>query len=152
MIIYRTGNFGLAIHEWNCTSTVQNKWVGFKQLFWTSHQELHETTLLTVQDTGIHHANIFCDVVAGLKEVLQQEQALTETPLVFSEPSEHVVNAVQNTQHQLAAQHQQIQSTMKNMQIQHAATLHPFHQEYEGCGYYRDHKSFRGRGGHSTQC
>ena len=31
--IHRTGKFGLAIRKWNCTTTVQRAWVGFKQYF-----------------------------------------------------------------------------------------------------------------------
>ena len=44
------------------------------------------------------------DVVAGLQEVLQQEQFLTENTTVIEETADHVANAVQNTHQQLATQ------------------------------------------------
>ena len=81
-IIHRTGKFRLEIHEWNCTKTVQNTWVGFKQYFWTAHRELRKTSDLTVEDAGMHHSKMVRNVIAGLQEVLQQEQAPTENPTI----------------------------------------------------------------------
>ena len=78
VIIHRTGKFGLKIREWNCMKTVQRTWVRFNQFFWTAHLELQETSNFTVKDSGMHHTNMVRDVVAGLQEVLQQEQVLTE--------------------------------------------------------------------------
>ena len=100
MIINRAGNFGFSISEWNRMSTIQKIWVGFRQFFWTAHEELCRTTDLTVKDAGMHHANMVCNVVTRMQKVLQQEQSLIETPPVVSEPSKHVGNAVQNTQQQ----------------------------------------------------
>ena len=71
-ILHQTGNFGLAIHDWNRMPTIQKTWVQFKQFFWTSHQELGETSNLTVEDAGMHHANMVRHVVAGLQKDLQQ--------------------------------------------------------------------------------
>ena len=42
------------------------------------HRELRETIDLTVQDAGMHHANMVRDVVAGLQEVLQKEPVPVE--------------------------------------------------------------------------
>ena len=42
----------------------------FQAVFWTAHRKLRETTDLTVQDAGMHHANLVSDVVAVLQEVL----------------------------------------------------------------------------------
>ena len=36
-IIHRAVNFGLAIRNWNCMSTVQKTWIGFKQFFRKAH-------------------------------------------------------------------------------------------------------------------
>ena len=94
VIIHRMGKFGLAIFEWNCMSTVQKTCVGFKQLFSTAHQELRETIYLTIQGVGIHYANMVCNVVALLQEVLYQEQDLTKTLKVILEPNKHVENTV----------------------------------------------------------
>ena len=77
---------------------VQRKWVRFKQFFQTAHQELRETSNLTVEDADMHHANMVRDVVAGLQEVLQQEQVSTENLTVIEAPIDHVANVVQNTQ------------------------------------------------------
>ena len=79
-------------------STVQKTWFGFKQFFWTTHQELRKTTDLTIQDAGMHHMNMVSDVSLVLQEVLHQEKSLTETLPGISEPTENVSNMVQNTQ------------------------------------------------------
>ena len=50
-----------------------------------------------MEDYGMHHANMVRDVVAGLQEILQQEQVLTGNPTVVEAPIYHVANAVQNT-------------------------------------------------------
>ena len=90
--------FELEIHEWNCMPTVQKTWVGFKQFFWTAHRELQETTDLTVQYFGMHHANMVRNVVAGLQEGLHQDQSPIATTATLSEPQEHVANVVQSIQ------------------------------------------------------
>ena len=46
----------------------------FYTFFWTSHRELRETSDITVEDAGMHHANMVFDVVAELQKALQQEQ------------------------------------------------------------------------------
>ena len=52
----------------------------------------------------MHHSNMVHDVVAGLQEDFQQDQAHTETQTVVQAPVDHVANAVQNTQQQLPTQ------------------------------------------------
>ena len=102
-------------------STVQQTWVGCKQLFLTAHHELRETIYLTIQGVGIYHTNMVHDVVAGLQEVLHQEQTLNETPTVILEPNKHVKNAVQNTQHKLTAKLHQIHTMMHTLQLRYDA-------------------------------
>ena len=143
IIIHSTGKFGLAIYKWNRMSVVQKMWVGFKQFFWTGHQELRDTTDLIVQDTGMHHSNMVRNVVSGLQEVLQKEKTPTETAPVISEPNYHVANAVQNTQQQLAAQLQHIYTMIQDMQLQYATAQQPTHQDYVVCGYYGGQNNFR---------
>ena len=53
---------------------------------------------LTVDDAGMHHANMVRGVVSGLQEAFQQYQAQTDTPTNMQEPLDHMANAVQNTQ------------------------------------------------------
>ena len=60
----------------------------------------------------MHHAKMVRDVVAELKEVLQQEQVLTDNTTVIEAPVDHVANAVQNTQQKLATHIQQMQAMM----------------------------------------
>ena len=92
IILYRTGKFGLTICGWNCMPEIQKTWMKFKQFFWTSHQELRETSNLTVEDAGMHHANMVRHVVAGLQKDLQQDQAQMETMTVVQAPVDHVDN------------------------------------------------------------
>ena len=67
-------------------------------VFWTAHRELQETTDLTVQYFGMHHANMVRNVVAGLQEGLHQDQSPIATTATLSEPQEHVANVVQSIQ------------------------------------------------------
>ena len=108
VILHRMGKFGLEICKCNRIPEVQKTWVRFKQFFWTSHRDLIETSDITVEEAGIYHANVVCDVVSGLQEALQQEQNQTETPTSVQAPVDHVSNAVQITQQQLATQLQKI--------------------------------------------
>ena len=110
VILHMTGKFGLAIRECNRMPEIQKTWVLFKHFFWASHRELRDTSNITVENAGINHANKVHDVVTGIQEALQQYQAETETPAVVLAPVDHVANAVQNTQKQLATHLQQIQS------------------------------------------
>ena len=105
----------MVIREWNCMPAIQKTWVRSKQFFRTYHQELRETSDITVEDAGMHHANMVRDVVAGLQEAFQQDQAQTETLKVVQVPVDYVSTAMQNTQQQLAAQLQQMQVMMQAM-------------------------------------
>ena len=111
-------------------STVQKTWVGFKPFFWTGHQELRNTTDLTVQDTGMHHANMVRNMVAELQKALQQEQSPTENATTIPERVDHVPNAVQSTQKNLATQLQQTQAIIQTMQMKYSAAPQHAHQEY----------------------
>ena len=66
--------------------SINNTWVQFKQFPRTSHQELRETSNLTVEDKGMHHSNMVNDVVAGTQAALQQDQAQTDTPTIMQVP------------------------------------------------------------------
>ena len=66
-ILHRTGKFGMSIHEWNRMPEIQKTRLQFKHFFRKSHQELRETSDITVEDAGMHHANITRDVVVGLQ-------------------------------------------------------------------------------------
>ena len=52
---------------------------------------------LTVEDVGMHHANMVRDVVAKIKEALQQEKTQTETPISVHASVDHVANTVEST-------------------------------------------------------
>ena len=50
-----------------------------------------------------------CDAVAGLQDVLQKEPVTVEAPFIIQNPQvAHVSNSVQDNQHPLAAQLQQM--------------------------------------------
>ena len=112
VIVHILVKFGLAIREWDIMPTIQKKWVWFKHFFQKAHWELWETSDLTIEDSVMHNANMVQDEVAGLQEVLYQEQFPTDNPKVIEEPFNHVSDAVQNTQQQLATQLQQMQEMM----------------------------------------
>ena len=104
VIINKAVKFGLEIRKWNRMLIFQKMGVGFKHFFGTAYYELQETTDITIQETGIHHTNIVRNVVRVIQEFLHKEQAPTKNPPILLEPNEHVANAVQITQHKLAAQ------------------------------------------------
>ena len=151
VILHRTGNFGLEIRKWNCMKTVQRTWVRFKQFFCTTHQELRETSDLTVEDSGMQHANTVRSVVAGLQEALRQEKPPTDNVKNILEPIDHVVNKVKITQQQLATQLHNRQEMMKAMQIQYATVQQNYHQDYGGRGYHSRYTNYRERGGRGVQ-
>ena len=81
-----------------------------------------------MEDTGVHYANTVRNMVAGLQEVLQQQQAPTENPMIIPEPVDHVANAVQSNQKKLGIQLQRMQAMTKTIQMQYAASLQHNHQ------------------------
>ena len=85
---------------------------------------------------GMHQKNMARNVIAGLQKVLQQEQVLTENPTVIELPVNHVANAVQNTQKQLATQLKKIQAMVQAMQMKYSSGPQNAHQYYEGRGYH----------------
>ena len=116
--------------------------MGFKQFFWTFYRKTIETYNLTVEDAGMNHANIVRNVVERLQVALQQYQTHTETRTSVQAPVDHVANAVQNTQKQLATQLQQMKSMMQTTQMHYNTVPHGTRkdyggrQDYEGSGYH----------------
>ena len=90
----------------------------------------------------MHYADMIRDVVSGFQEVLQQEQELTKNPKIIPEPIDHVANAVQSIQQQLATQLKQIQEMMQTMHMQYAAAQQHNHQYYVGHRYHGRQKKF----------
>ena len=65
VILHQRGKFRLDICEWNCMPAVQKTWAHF---FCTSNKELRETSNLTVEDAGMHHANMVRDILQGYRK------------------------------------------------------------------------------------
>ena len=70
VILHKTGKFLQPIVDWNWKPVVDNTWANFKTHFRTAHKELRATTNLTAQDAGMHHSNMFRDVVVALQETM----------------------------------------------------------------------------------
>ena len=99
---------------------------------------------------SMHHPNMVRDVVAGLQEVLQQEQVPTGNPTVIEEPVDHVANTVQNIQKQLDTQLKKMKAMMKAMVMKYAAGTKNSHQYYGGREYHRGNANYRSQGGRSA--
>ena len=56
----------------------------------------------------MHHANMVRNIIAGLQEYFQQDQSQKKNPMVVQAHVDHVENAMQNTQKQLAIQLQRM--------------------------------------------
>ena len=100
---------------------------------------------LTAEDAGMHHANMVRNVIIGLHEDLQKEKVQTEPPTAVEAPVNHVANAVQNTQQQLATQLQKIKAMMQAMHMQYAATPQGSCQDFGGRGYHSHQSNYCGR-------
>ena len=81
---------------------VQKTWVHFKHFFQMSHRDLRKTSDLNVEDAGIYHSKMDCDVVAGLHEDFQQEHTQTKILTSVQAPVDQVAHPVKITQQQLA--------------------------------------------------
>ena len=99
----------------------------------------------------MHHMNTVRNVAAGLREVLQQEQAPTDNTTIIPEPVNHVANAVQITQKQLANQLQKIQAMMQTMHIQYSAAPQHTRKVYGVSRYHGGNNNFCGRVVHGDQ-
>ena len=72
-------------------------------------------------------------------------------------PVDHVSNAVQNTQQQLATQLHKIQAMIQTMQMQYAVApqvarqYYGCLQDYIGRGYQGHQSNYRGQGGRDAQ-
>ena len=99
----------------------------------------------------MHHAKMLHNVVAGLQEVLHQGKVLIQNTTVIEAPVDHVANAAQNTQKQLATQIQKMLAMMKAMQLQYDTGPQNAHQYYGGRGYHSEHVKYRGQGGRGAQ-
>ena len=53
---------------------IQKTRLQFKHFFRKSHQELRETSDLTIEDAGMHHANMVRNVVEWVQEALHHYQ------------------------------------------------------------------------------
>ena len=67
--------------------------------------------------------------------------------MVIEAPVNHVANAVQNNQQQLATQLHKMQAMIQTMQMQYAAGPQKAHQDYGGHRYHGGHANYRGQGG-----
>ena len=95
----------------------------------------------------MHHANMVRNLVAGLQNVLHQEQVPTENPTIILQPVDHVAKPMQRNHQQLATQLQQMKAITKSMNMQYSAASHNAHQDYGGYGYHGGHTSYHVRGG-----
>ena len=99
----------------------------------------------------MRHANIVRNVITEPKEVLQQEQVLTENPTIIPEPINHVANEVQIIQQQLATDLHHMQSTMQAIHMQYSEAPEHTHQDYGGREYHSRHTNHHGQGGCGAQ-
>ena len=105
---------------------------------------------LTVEDAGMHRANMVRGVVSGIHESLQKYQAQTENPTIVQAPVDHVANVVQKTQKKLATQLQQMKLMMQTTHMNYNAVPHGTRQDYGiyqyyvGRGYHDNQSSYRG--------
>ena len=111
VILHKTGNFSHPIIEWNRKPVADKTWAKFKTHFRTAHKELRATTDITAQDAGMHHANMFRDVVAALQETMavtsEPEVVAAEVipapspPLNFDDQMANAMAAANSTQQQM---------------------------------------------------
>jgi hypothetical protein len=148
-IINKTRRFKIPITEWNRLPAAQQTWIAFKDHFRQAHQELRETTNITLEDSELqrNNANLVQQVVTGLKNVRDEESAVILEQMANS--------ATRNTdaQQQLVTQLAQMQQAMALLQTQvnHNAARHHNGRDYHerSGGYHGRGRGYQGRGGGS---
>jgi hypothetical protein len=121
-ILNKTRRFKQAITEWNRLTDLQKTWIAFKTHFRQAHQELRETTDVTLEDSALeaNNANLVQQVVEGLQTALAPAGDPSPEPDT-SAMLEQMANSAARTsesQQDLAAQLAQMQHAMANLQSQ----------------------------------
>jgi hypothetical protein len=63
-LVFNTGLFPDACHEWQARTTAQKMWTQFEVNFSTAHREYHLTNQ-TAQQSGFHGANMIIENIRG---------------------------------------------------------------------------------------
>ena len=82
LILLRTGRFNESIREWNRRTANLKTWDRFKTFFRQAHQELRETTNLTLEAAELQaqQANLVQQVILGVQDVITQQTPAPAPP------------------------------------------------------------------------
>jgi hypothetical protein len=115
-IINKTGRFKSAIRDWNRRPANEKNWINFKDSFRTAQLELRESNALTMQEAGLHNANLVDEIVDRMQDIQQGDPALQEQVHELVEV-QHVANAaISDLLPSLIQQMQEMQNVITALQ------------------------------------
>jgi len=90
IVINKTRRFKTAITEWNHRPKADKTWINFKAHFRQAHQEFHETTDITIEESELqcNHVNLVRQVVEGVQTAM--------TPADTIDPSSELIQQMAN--------------------------------------------------------
>ena len=145
-ILNKTRRFKTPITEWNRLPSAQQTWLEFKIHFRRAHQELRETTDITLEESELqrNNANLVQQVVDGMQTI---QTVRDEESAVILEQMANSTTGATDAQQQLVAQLAQMQQAMALLQTQvnQNASSHHDGREYHGRGHGYGYQG-RGRG------
>jgi type II secretory pathway component PulJ len=142
-IINKTRRFKTAITEWNRRPPIQQSWIAFKDHFRQAHQELRETTDVTLEDSELqrNNANLVQQVVDGMQNMRDEESS------AILEQMANSATRTSDAQQQLVTQLAQMQQAMALLQTQVNTQHRPYSPPFQHNG---GQNSFRNQGGRSN--
>ena len=143
LLLIKTNRFKEATREWNRRPVAERGWPQLKIFFRQAHQELRETTDLTIEQAQLQQqqANLVEQVVAGIQDALSQQSLIT-APAPAPDPVQEVIAQIMAVQAANAASQQTL--TAFQQQLQQMQTM--MHQMQQSMGANR-HSGHGGSGG-----
>jgi hypothetical protein len=150
VILNKAGRMRTDIRDWNRRPQNEKTWIVFKEHFRRAHDELRETTDLTLADAAQQQANLVQQVIEGVQQVLENPHVATpvaeandnvppeEEPLFCQQVNSVSQNA--DVVPQILQQMQQMQNMMFRMQ----SNMPPFGM-YNGNRANRQNNRFVGQ-------
>jgi hypothetical protein len=118
IILNKTRRFKNDITDWNRLPAIEKTWTNFKDQFRRAHQELRETTDVTLDESDLQRSNahLVQQVVEGMQHAMSND-ANTDHSEILSQMSNSATR-VTESQQQLQAQIQHMQHAMGVLQSQ----------------------------------
>jgi hypothetical protein len=120
LLLNKTGRFKQAITEWNRTPAIEKTWPNFKTHFRQAHQELRETTDVTLEESELarNNAKLVQQVVDGLQSAFTPDETLHNESADLIAQMANLATCLNESHQQLVMQLAQMQQAMVLLQTQ----------------------------------